>query len=106
MLFSNLVNLTLADATREYSVQRQTLRSRFPVDYSRIDYDDAILEGDISWSDLAVTNGEFMGGAPDGSTRMEGSIQGHFYGANHEEVGGVFQQGGFVGSFGAARQRP
>ena len=106
VLFSNLVNLTLADARREYSVQRQTLRSRFPVDYSRIDYEDAILKSVISWSDLPLTNGAFTGGAPDGSTRMDGSIEGRFYGVNHEEVGGVFQQGGFAGAFGATRQQP
>ena len=51
---------------------------------------------DISWSNLTVTNGAFEA--------VDGSIEGSFYGANHEEVGGVFDQSNIIGAFGAARQ--
>jgi len=52
---------------------------------------------DLSWTDLAVTNGRFSqgGGA--------NSIDGTFYGAEHEEIGGVFERSNLVGAFGGTR---
>lgn len=48
---------------------------------------------DIVWEDVAMTAGTFRG---DG-------MEGRFYGPNHEEVGGVFDRSGLVGSFGGSR---
>ena len=51
----------------------------------------------MTWGGLTVTNGTF-------GTDSEGdSIQGQFYGPNHEEVGGIFERDQFVGAFGAGR---
>ena len=32
-----------------------------------------------------------------------GSIEGHFYGTNHQEVGGIFERDALIGAFGASR---
>lgn len=53
--------------------------------------------GDLSWSDLAVTNGRFSQGTG------ANSIEGTFYGDAHEEAGGVFERSNLVGGFGTAR---
>ena len=55
---------------------------------------------DITWSDIPVTNGAFETG-PDGN-----SIEGKFYGPNHEEVGGIFESNEILGAFGATRNSP
>lgn len=52
---------------------------------------------DMTWGSLAVTNGTF------GTGSQGDSIQGQFYGPNHEEVGGIFERDEFVGAFGAGR---
>ena len=49
--------------------------------------------GDMTWSSLPLTDGTFWG---DG-------LVGHFYGPNHEEVGGVFLRNQISGAFGATR---
>ena len=75
------------------------------VDFANADVDVAFtvmrfhLEGnvvrpDITWSDLPLNDGKF------GSD----SIQGVFYGPNHEEVGGVFSRDGALGAFGGTRE--
>ena len=48
---------------------------------------------DMSWADISVTDGSF-----DGRT-----IEGSFYGPQHEEVAGVFERNYIVGAFGARR---
>ncbi|MCY4131691.1 MAG: hypothetical protein OXF39_03490 [Nitrospira sp.] len=53
--------------------------------------------GDLSWTDLAVTNGRFSQGSG------ANSIDGTFYGDTHEEAGGVFERSNLVGAFGATR---
>ncbi len=55
---------------------------------------------DMTWENLAVRDGRF-GGSFD-----EPTIEGRFYGPNHEEVGGIFQQNRIVGAFGAQRDPP
>ena len=50
---------------------------------------------DMLWETLEVRDGRFMRGS-DGD-----SIQGQFYGPNHEEVGGIFERGPMAGAFGA-----
>ena len=52
------------------------------------------VRDDLAWSDLPLNNGEF------GSD----TIQGAFYGPNHEEVGGVFSRDGALGAFGGTRE--
>ena len=49
---------------------------------------------DVAWRNLPVTEGGFEGRG----------ILGRFYGAQHEEVGGVFQFGTINGAFGALRE--
>ena len=50
---------------------------------------------DMNWPSLGLTSGRFKHGT-DGD-----SIEGTFYGPNHEEVGGIFEHGGIIGAFGA-----
>ena len=52
---------------------------------------------DMTWSGIEVTDGGFASGA-DGN-----SIEGRFYGSNHEEVGGIFERDQVLGAFGGAR---
>ena len=52
---------------------------------------------DMMWDGLAVTNGTF------GTDRQGDSMQGQFYGPNHEEVGGIFERDQIIGAFGAFR---
>ena len=52
---------------------------------------------DMTWENLAVRDGRFGGGFD------EPTIEGRFYGPNHEEVGGIFQRNRIVGAFGAQR---
>ena len=49
------------------------------------------------WQNLEVRNGRFGGGFDDPT------IEGRFYGPNHEEVGGIFQRNRIVGAFGGQR---
>ena len=53
-----------------------------------------VVRSDITWSDLPLKDGKF------GSD----SIQGAFYGPNHEEVGVVFSRDGALGAFGGTRE--
>ena len=53
---------------------------------------------DMHWYDLGVYSGSFAYGSD------SNSIQGEFYGWNHEEVGGIFEANQISGSFGATRQ--
>ena len=53
---------------------------------------------DMHWYDLGVYSGSFAYGSD------SNSIQGEFYGWNHEEVGGIFERNRISSSFGATRQ--
>ncbi len=48
---------------------------------------------DMTWDDLLLTEGGFSAD----------TIQGQFYGPDHEEIGGVFERDNIVGAFGASR---
>ena len=48
---------------------------------------------DITWNDIPITGGAFR----------TDTIQGSFYGQNHEEVGGIFGRSNLQGAFGAKR---
>ncbi|MCY4613029.1 MAG: hypothetical protein OXB94_05335 [Nitrospira sp.] len=52
---------------------------------------------DMMWDGLALTNGTF------GTGSHGNSIQGQFYGPNHEEVGGIFERDHIIDAFGAGR---
>ena len=54
---------------------------------------------DMTWKDLAVSGGAFGRQAGAGDT-----LQGHFFGPDQEEVGGVFERDGLAGAFGATRE--
>ena len=80
-------------------------RAEVKVDFADVDVDVRFsniryhLEGnitrlDMTWVDLPLNAGQF------GSD----TIQGVFYGSNHEEVGGVFNRDSIIGAFGAKRQ--
>ena len=61
------------------------------------DVDADRARADMAWDDVPMTNGGFETGS-DGN-----SIQGKFYGPNHEEVGGIFERDQVIGAFGAKR---
>ena len=54
--------------------------------------------GDMTWTGIQVTAGGFSSGSD------QNSIQGRFYGSDHEEVGGIFERNQILGAFGASRQ--
>lgn len=56
--------------------------------------DDRSALPDMSWTGIAVTAGAFAAT----------SIEGRFYGPDHEEVGGVFERNQVLGAFGATRE--
>ena len=53
--------------------------------------------GEIHWTDIPVTGGAFQSQAPDRS------IEGRFYGSDHQEVGGIFRRDELSGAFGGTR---
>lgn len=53
---------------------------------------------DMRWEDVPVAGGRFRW---DGAT---GWVEGRFYGAGHEEAGGVFEGNGVRGAFGGTRE--
>ena len=56
--------------------------------------DDRSALPDMTWTGIAVTAGAFAAT----------SIEGRFYGPDHEEVGGVFERNQVLGAFGATRE--
>ena len=63
-----------------------------------MDVDDNSARSDMNWLNISVTNGRFQTGS------NLNSIDGKFYGPNHEEVGGIFERDEILGAFGASRQ--
>ena len=55
-----------------------------------------VRSDDIRWQGVPMHGGSFQAAGPDG----------HFYGPNHEEAGGVFRCSGIEGAFSLARQQP
>ena len=53
---------------------------------------------DMEWSNVALANGKF-----ERTDNGRKTLEGNFYGPFHEEVGGVFDRGAYVGGFGAIR---
>ena len=55
---------------------------------------------DISWNDLAVSNGGFSR-----FDAVDDRITGEFFGPEQEEVAGTFERAGIVGAFGGQREQ-
>lgn len=51
----------------------------------------------LTWQNVAVRNGRF------GADFDDPTLEGRFYGPNHEEVGGIFERNQIIGAFGAKR---
>ena len=80
------------------------------VEFSNIK--DLITGDDVTWNALD-TFGWYNLSVANGAFKLGSNISGSFYGANHEEVGGVFHTGsgpdtsendGITGAFGGERQ--
>ncbi len=61
------------------------------------DLDTRMQRSDMIWDDTQVTAGGFASGAD------QDSIEGRFWGPDHEEVGGVFERDQVLGAFGGVR---
>ena len=90
---TNLLNLLQGDAHATVDFGQSNIDILFD---NIFNLDTGSSRSDIRWDDISLTNGRFSS-----STNRE--IDGSFYGANHQEVGGVFEYGNSVGAFGAKR---
>ena len=52
---------------------------------------------DLLWQDIPMVRGHFQ------ALDTAGSIEGRFFGPDHEEVGGIFRRDRLVGAFGGSR---
>ena len=76
--------------------------------------DNGLNYTDMEWSNIPSANGTFEAGESPGQQYTEtygeadpteaNHIIGHFYGGDHQEVGGVFTKNSIQGAFGAKRQ--
>ena len=75
-------------------------------DFARPDVDIALTgirdargrdRADLLWQDIPMVRGHFQ------SRDMAGSIEGRFFGPDHDEVGGIFRRDRLVGAFGGSR---
>ena len=75
-------------------------------DFARPDVDIALtgirdaggrVRADLVWKDIPMARGHFQ------ARDTTGSIEGRFFGSNHEEVGGIFRRDRLVGAFGGSR---
>ena len=91
---ANRGNRIQGDATLTFDLSQRDL----DVAFTNIrDIDAGRQHGNIAWQNIPVLSGSF-------STGLDGnSIDGRFYGPNHEEVGGIFERNQIIGAFGAKR---
>lgn len=59
---------------------------------------DGARYADMTWNDLPLVAGGFQRGS------NRDSIEGKYYGPNHEEIGGIFERNRILGAFGAERR--
>lgn len=85
------------DATLTYDFANTDLDVAFTNIRSIRDVEVPATYPNMTWENLPVRNGRFGGGFDDPT------LEGRFYGPNHEEVGGIFQRNRIVGAFGAQR---
>ena len=94
-LTANRGNRIMGDATLTFDLSREDI----DVTFTNIrDIDAGRPHGNITWQNIPVTSGSFASDISFGN-----SIDGRFYGPNHEEVGGVFERNQIAGAFGAKR---
>ena len=94
-LTANRGNRIMGDATLTFDLSREDI----DVAFTNIrDIDAGRPHGNITWQNIPVTSGSFASDISFGN-----SIDGRFYGPNHEEVGGVFERNQIAGAFGAKR---
>ena len=87
-------NRIMGDATLTFDLSE----SDIDVTFTNIrDIDAGRPHGHITWQNIPVTSGSFATGF------IGNSIDGRFYGPNHEEVGGIFERNQIAGAFGAKR---
>ena len=87
-------NRIMGDATLTFDLPQ----SDIDVTFTNIrDIDSGRPHGHITWQNIPVTSGSFATGF------IGNSIDGRFYGPNHEEVGGIFERNQIAGAFGAKR---
>ena len=94
---SHVVDFSGSDVTTYAGVEGE---SRLEVDFDSVSVDVDFTnftngQADMSWSGLTMDNGVFGYGTT--------SIDGTFYGRNHEGVAGTFDRDGLTGVFGAIR---
>ena len=93
-LTANRGNRIMGDATLTFDLPQSTL----DVTFTNIrDIDAGRPHAHITWQNIPVTSGSFSTGF------IGNSINGRFYGRNHEEVGGIFERNQIAGAFGAKR---
>ena len=93
-LTANRGNRIMGDATLTFDLSQ----SAIDVTFTNIrDIDAGRPHAHITWQGIPVTSGSFSTGF------IGNSIDGRFYGRNHEEVGGVFERNQIAGAFGAKR---
>ena len=84
----------MGDATLTFDLSQ----SDIDVTFTNIrDIDSGRPHGPIIWQNIPVRSGSFATGF------IGNSIDGRFYGPNHEEVGGIFERNQIAGAFGAKR---
>ena len=84
----------MGDATLTFDLSQ----SDIDVTFTNIrDIDAGRPHGHITWQNIPVASGSFSTGF------IGDSIDGRFYGPNHEEVGGIFERNQIAGAFGAKR---
>ena len=81
-----------ADLTLDFAAMNVDVALTEITDGSDTSYDD------INWRSLALENGGFAAAPAEND-----SIQGRFYGPEHEEAGGIFEKNGMIGGFHAIR---
>ena len=93
-LTANRGNRIMSDASLTFDLSREDI----DVTFTNIrDIDAGRPHGHITWQNIPVTSGSFSTGF------IGNSIDGRFYGPNHEEVGGIFERNQIAGAFGAKR---
>ncbi len=92
---ANRGNRIMGDASLTFDLSREDI----DVAFTNIrDIDAGRQHRNIAWQNIPVTSGSFASDISFGT-----SIDGRFYGPNHEEVGGVFERNQIAGAFGAKR---
>ncbi len=89
-------NRIIGDATLRFDLSQSDIDVTF-TNIRDIDAGRVRVHGHITWQNIPVTSGSFSTGF------IGNSIDGRFYGRNHEEVGGVFERNQIAGAFGAKR---